>query len=82
MLIKVLLLLFASKQHKARTIEDIESCACNSRESYSVKYCPLLPIDLDHVVPDELHWFLRIMGYGCSACECSIAGCTVGCQSQ
>ncbi|KAL5497308.1 hypothetical protein EMCRGX_G013765 [Ephydatia muelleri] len=52
-----------SKQHKARTIKDIESCAGNSRESYSVKYCPLLPIDLDHVVPDldELHWFLRIM---------------------
>ena len=46
-----------------RTIKDIESCAGNSRESYSVKYCPLLPIDLDHVVPDldELHWFLRIM---------------------
>ncbi|KAL5497012.1 hypothetical protein EMCRGX_G013405 [Ephydatia muelleri] len=50
-----------SKQHKARTIEDIESCAGNSRESYSVKYCPLLSIDLDHVVPDELHWFLRVM---------------------
>ena len=26
-----------------------------------MKYCPLLPIDLDHVVPDELHWFLRVM---------------------
>ena len=50
-----------SKQHKARTIEDIESCAGNSRESYSVKYCPPLPIDLDHVVPDELHWFVRVM---------------------
>ena len=65
MLIKVLLLLllllFTSKQHKVRTIEDIESCAGNSRESYSVKKCPLLPIDLDHVVPDELHWFLRVM---------------------
>ena len=65
MLIKVLLLLFyswnTSKQHKARTIEDIESCAGNSGESYSVKYCPLLPIDLDHVVPDELHWFLHVM---------------------
>ncbi|KAL5479823.1 hypothetical protein EMCRGX_G023409 [Ephydatia muelleri] len=48
-------------EHKARTIEDIESCAGNSRESYSVKYCPLLPIDLDHVVPDELHWFLRVI---------------------
>ena len=60
MLIKVLLLLF-SKQHKARTIKDIESCAGNPRESYSVKYCPLLPIDLDHVVPDKLHWFLRVM---------------------
>ena len=64
MLIKVLLLFYSwntSKQHKARTIEDIESCAGNSRESYSVKYCPLLSIDLDHVVPDELHWFLRVM---------------------
>ena len=66
MLIKILLLFLfyswnTSKQHKVRTIEDIESCAGNSRESYSVKYCPLLPIDLDHVVPDELHWFLRVM---------------------
>ena len=26
-----------------------------------MKYCPLLPIDIDHVVPDELHWFLRVM---------------------
>ena len=61
MLIKVLLLFYSwntSKQHKARTIEDFESCAGNSRESYSVKYCPLLP---DHVVPHELHWFLRVM---------------------
>ena len=44
MLIKVFLFIF-SKQHKARTIKDIESCAGNPRESYSVKYCPLLPID-------------------------------------
>ena len=26
-----------------------------------MKYYPLLPIDLDHVVPDELHWFLHVM---------------------
>ena len=63
MLIKVLLFYSwnTSKQHKVRTIEEIESCAGNSRESYSVKYCPLLRIDHDHVVPDGLHWFLRIM---------------------
>ena len=34
----------------------IEACA-----EYSVKYPPLLSIDLDHVVHDELHLFLRIM---------------------
>ena len=64
MVIKALLLFYSwntSKQHKARTIKDIESCAGNSRESYSVKYCPLLTIDFDHPVPDELHWFLRVM---------------------
>eukprot|EP00731_Ephydatia_muelleri_P010323 Em0005g909a len=58
---QVELFLGGDLKHKARTIEDIESCAGNSRESYSVKYCPLLPIDLDHVIPDELHWFLRVM---------------------
>ena len=26
-----------------------------------MKYCSLLSVDLDHVVPDELHWFLRVM---------------------
>lgn len=26
-----------------------------------MKHRPLLPIDLDHVVPDELHWFMRVM---------------------
>ncbi|KAL5479704.1 hypothetical protein EMCRGX_G023264 [Ephydatia muelleri] len=48
-----------SKLHPTRSIEDIEACAATSE--YSVKYPPLLSIDLDHVVPDELHLFLRIM---------------------
>ncbi|KAL5503593.1 hypothetical protein EMCRGX_G010566 [Ephydatia muelleri] len=48
-----------SKLHKRRCIEDIQGCA--AEKSYSVKHAPLLPIDLDHVVADELHLFLRIM---------------------
>eukprot|EP00731_Ephydatia_muelleri_P039147 Em1147g3a len=48
-----------SKLHPSRSIEDIEACAATNE--YSVKYPPLLSIDLDHVVPDELHLFLRIM---------------------
>ena len=45
-----------SKLHPTRSVEDIEVCACTN--AYSIKYPPLLSIDLDHVVPDEL---LRIM---------------------
>ena len=83
MLIMVLLLLFyswnTSKQHKARTIEDIESRAGNSRESYSVStlHCYLLTL--------TMLFQMSCIGptrYGCSAWECSIAGCTIGCQSQ
>ena len=47
--------------HAGRSIEDIQRCAEQSKETYSVKNAPLLPIELDHVVPDELHIFLRIM---------------------
>ena len=47
--------------HAGRSIEDIQICAEQSKETYSVKNAPLLPIELDHVVPDELHIFLRIM---------------------
>lgn len=50
------------KVHKKRSIEDIQTCAAGKKkDSFSVKYAPLLAIDLDHVVPDELHLFLRIM---------------------
>ena len=48
-----------SKLYPIRSIEDIVACAATN--AYSVKYPPLLSIDLDHVVPDELHLFLRIM---------------------
>ena len=41
--------------HASRSIEDIQRCA---EQSYSVKNAPLLPIELDHVVLDELHIFL------------------------
>eukprot|EP00731_Ephydatia_muelleri_P012979 Em0007g289a len=47
------------KLHPTRSIADIEACAATNE--YSIKYPPLLSIDLDHVVPDELHLFLRIM---------------------
>lgn len=54
--------------HQARSIEDIKQCAStrtqsssNTKESYGVKYQPLLPAELDHVVPDELHLLLRII---------------------
>ena len=47
--------------HTKRSIEDIQRCAEKSRDLFSVKYAPLLPINLDHVIPDELHLFLRIM---------------------
>ena len=57
-----------SKVHQARSIEDIKQCAStrtqsssNTKESYGVKYQPLLPVELDHVVPDELHLLLRII---------------------
>ena len=47
--------------HAGRLIEDIQRCAEQSKETYSVKNAPLLPIELDHVVPDELQILLRIM---------------------
>eukprot|EP00731_Ephydatia_muelleri_P022103 Em0014g694a len=48
-----------SKLHPTRSVEDIEAYAATNE--YSVKYPPLLSIDLDHVMPDELHLFLQIM---------------------
>ena len=51
-----------SKQYQRRSIEDIVACtAANHKEPFSVKHPPLLQIDLDHVVPDELHMLLRVM---------------------
>ena len=51
-----------SKQYQRRSIEDIVACAAaNHKESVSVKHLPLLPIDLDNVVPDELHILLNVM---------------------
>ena len=53
-----------SKKHRKRSIDDIKKCASSrskDKDSYGVKYAPLLFISLDHVVPDELHLFLRIM---------------------
>ena len=46
--------------HAGRSIEDIQRCAEQPKETYSVKNAPL-PIELDHVAPDELHILLRIM---------------------
>ena len=47
----------------ARSIEEIRKCAeksKNAKEKYNCSRQPILPIALDHFVPDILHLFLRI----------------------
>jgi hypothetical protein len=45
-----------------RTLEDLKKSATkSSKESYCSVKTPLLNIELDHVIPDELHLLLRIM---------------------
>ncbi len=49
---------FYSRGSKQRTLEDIK--ACLQSKSFSCINEPLIDIPLDHVVPDELHLFLRV----------------------
>ena len=45
-----------------RTLEDLKKSATkSSKESYCSVKTPLLNIELDHVIPGELHLLLRIM---------------------
>lgn len=44
-----------------RTLEELRKCAGKTTKNYCCIYPPLLDIELDHVVPDELHLLLRIM---------------------
>ena len=45
-----------------RSISDIKSLAASSsKQKYGVKHAPLLNIEVDHFVPDELHLLMRIM---------------------
>ena len=45
-----------------RTLKDLkESCTKHSKENFCCINPPLLNIELDHVLPDELHLLLRIM---------------------
>ena len=44
-----------------RTLEELHKCAGKTTKNYCCIHPPLLDIELDHVVPDELHLLLRIM---------------------
>jgi hypothetical protein len=44
-----------------RTLEEIRNMAGKKKDNYSCQRHPLLDIDLDHVVLDELRLLLRIM---------------------
>ena len=45
-----------------RSVSEIRTLAASaSKQKYGVKHAPLLEIEVDHFVPDELHLFMRIM---------------------
>ena len=44
-----------------RTVAEIKSCAKSSKPVYGVKNYPLLDIEPDHYIPDELHLMMRVM---------------------
>ncbi|CAB4038959.1 Hypothetical predicted protein, partial [Paramuricea clavata] len=53
---------YYSSSKLKRTLEDLKKSATkSSKESYCSVRKPLLNIELDHVIPDELHLLLRIM---------------------
>lgn len=43
-----------------RTLEELKEMAGNKKDNYCCEYPPLLKIDLDHVILDELHLLLRV----------------------
>ncbi|CAB3998260.1 Hypothetical predicted protein [Paramuricea clavata] len=51
---------FYHQNKQKRTLEDIEKLCSKKSDNYGCINPPLIKIDLDHVVPDELHLLLRI----------------------
>jgi hypothetical protein len=50
---------FYNQEPNRRTLKDILKCL-ESEDCFSCKNKPLLDIEVDHVVPDELHLLLRV----------------------
>ena len=50
------------REELRRSVSEIKTLAASaSKQKYGVKHAPLLEIEVDHFVPDELHLFMRIM---------------------
>jgi len=43
-----------------RSVKEINLLSCQSKNQFGVKHKPLLSVDINHFVPDELHLMLRI----------------------
>ena len=52
---------FYHSTDQIRSISEIKSCAKHSKAIYGVKNAPLLDIEPDRYVPDELHLLMRVM---------------------
>lgn len=56
---------YTSISKRARSLDDIKTCALlpkkrPTRERLGVQNIPILNIEPDHVIPDELHLMLRV----------------------
>jgi len=52
---------FYERDAMKRTLEDLKACSKKSLKSnFGCSRPPLLEIDLDHIIPDELHLLLRV----------------------
>ena len=51
---------YFNKPQMSRSLEEMHAMCTKSKENYCCHQPPLFNIDLDHVVPDELHLLLRV----------------------
>ena len=52
-----------NKRELSRSLEEINTMCTKSKDNYCCHQPPLFKIDLDHVVPDELHLLLCVTDF-------------------